>query len=313
MNLPSDYAILMDITKPLTQSFQTTVSSFLTNSTLDSPHQVLTLHENVEKFYEISKWLNVILITLITIVGIYGNAVSIVIFLSKLYRQSNSMKSLKVYLTTLALSDLCVLIFHYVDFTFRSWVNLTESYTARFNFVDKYTLFCKGVPYIRNVFRTTSVYILILMTLQRLIILYFPFNRARWSSPKFNNSLVFALSITALLLNVNSLLMNTLVNHDENEETYCSINKENFELQFKIEIAFVCLTILVPIFIILTLSIILYNKINPNKIKSYKMSDTGAGNSLFKTNLLHQRASNAGVNINNRVNETESGKFDYKL
>jgi hypothetical protein len=314
-NSASDFVTPM-ATKSSSMYTAHTASSMFTldpNSTFDSFSQTNYLHENVEKFYEISKWLNVILITLITLVGIYGNLVSIIIFFSKLNSKSNSMKSLKVYLITLALSDLGVLVFHYVDFTFRSWVNLTEFYKARFNFVDKYTFFCKSVPYVRNVFRTTSVYILIFMTLQRLIILYFPFNRAKWSSSKFNNSLVIGLSITALLLNVNSLLMNTLVEHTETAETFCSINKDNFELQFWIEIAFVGLTILLPIFIIMTLSVILYNKINPNKIKSYQMNaakaaTAAARNGSLNSNLLLQHhGSSAGVHFN-QANETPSGK-----
>lgn len=134
--------------------------------------QAYLANGHIESFYILSKWINVIFLTLIAIIGIYGNLMSAKIFVSKTFNR-NSIKSLRLYLVTLALSDAFVLVFHYSDFTFRSWVNLTESYESRFNFVDKINLFCKLVPYLRNVFRTISVYTLVLMTTQRLIVLHF--------------------------------------------------------------------------------------------------------------------------------------------
>ena len=264
-----------------------------TLSSITSP----TPNPNIAKFYGVSKWLNVILITIIEILGIYGNIISIVIFFSKLYNKSNSMKSLKVYLITLSFSDLFVLVFHYIDFTFRSWVNLTDTHkNARFNFVDKFTIFCKLIPYLRNVFRSISVYILILMALQRLIILYFPLNRAKWSSPKFNNTLVSVLITLAFLLNTSTMVMNTLLEHkDHDQATYCSVEPSLHHIQFKLEILFTLFTIFIPCCIILALSIILYNKINPNKIKAYQAVYQ---NNVFKSKMLTTSSPNIVKNVN---------------
>ncbi|RNA35312.1 G-coupled receptor -like protein [Brachionus plicatilis] len=217
----------------------------------------INLNLHIESFYEFSKWINAILMTLIATVGLYGNTMSILIFCSKSYNK-NSIKSLRLYLISLSASDLCVIVFHYVDFTFRQWVNLTASYDSKFNFVDKFLLLCKLVPYFRNVFRTISVYTLTLMTLQRLVLLHFPSLRLRWSSTKFNRQLLVGLLITALLINSTSLLINDQVKQPFTGELYCSVREDYVDMQFKIDIFFVIITILFPSIFILFLSIVLF-------------------------------------------------------
>ena len=75
-------------------------------------HFNIYINESIEIFYEVSKWLNVIMITVITIFGLYGNLISIVIFRDGSYNK-NSIKSLRVYLVMLAVSDLLVLVCFY--------------------------------------------------------------------------------------------------------------------------------------------------------------------------------------------------------
>ncbi|CAF1034416.1 unnamed protein product [Brachionus calyciflorus] len=223
----------------------------------------------IEQFYIISKWSNVILMTLIALVGLYGNTVSIFIFSSKSYNK-NSSKSLRTYLVILSLSDLFVIVLHYIDFTFRSWINLTGSYKSQFNFVDKIQIFCKLVPYLRNVFRTISVYTLLLMTIQRLIVLYFPLARKRWFSVKFNRTLLKWLLILSFVLNLTNIFMNDLIEHESNQELYCSIKKKNIHYQFVADIIFVIVTILIPCLLISLITIILYLKIRHSLgFKSY--------------------------------------------
>ncbi|RMZ97185.1 neuropeptide receptor A18 [Brachionus plicatilis] len=157
-------------------------------------------------FYELSKWLNVILITLITAIGIYGNLVSIYIFTKT--KSTNRGKNFTFYFLLLSLSDLSVLVFHYIDFTFRSWINLTHSYSSKFNFVDK----------------TISVYILLAMTIQRFIFFYLPLKRSIVSSMKTNRIIISTLVIFSLILNSGNLITNTLTKHETNGEYYCNIN-----------------------------------------------------------------------------------------
>ena len=239
------------IKKPLS------VKMNLENSTHSNTSDSIYLNETIEFFYEYSKWINAVLMTLIAVIGLYGNTMSILIFSSKSYNK-NSIKSLRLYLITLSVSDLCVIVFHYVDFTFRQWVNLTGSYDSKFNFVDKFLILCKLVPYFRNVFRTISVYTLTLMTLQRLILLHFSSLRLKWSSTKFNQKILLSLFITALLINSTNLLINDQVKQPFTGELYCSVPENYVDLQFKIDIIFVIITILFPSVFILFLSVILF-------------------------------------------------------
>lgn len=71
------------------------------------------LNESIEIFYEVSKWLNVVMITLVAIFGLYGNIVSIIIFANPSYNK-NSINSLRVYLILLATSDLLVLVCYFI-------------------------------------------------------------------------------------------------------------------------------------------------------------------------------------------------------
>lgn len=213
------------------------------------------------EFYNASKWMNVIFISMITVLGVYGNFMSLNVFLHKSYR---NVKALRYYLIILSISDMFVLVLHYVDFTFRSWVNLIGAYSSKFNFVDKCLLCCKLIPYFRNVFRTISVYILLMMTFQRFMVLFFPLNRAKWLSVKFNKKLIYGLIISSLIFNINNIFLNSLIVHELNGEIYCSIHKDYLTYQFVIDILFVVLTILVPTVLVLTLSFILLSKINHN-------------------------------------------------
>lgn len=242
------------------------------------------LNPHIESFYEYSKWINAILMTLIAVVGLYGNTMSILIFSSKSYNK-NSIKSLRLYLITLSVSDLCVIVFHYVDFTFRQWVNLSGSYDSKFNFVDKFLILCKLVPYFRNVFRTISVYTLTLMTLQRLILLHFSSLRLKWSSTKFNQKILLGLFITAMLFNSISLLINDQVKQPFTGELYCSVRDEYVDLQFKIDILFVIITILFPSIFILFLSVVLFLNVK----KTSRTSRVAKRSIQANSSLLNQQ------------------------
>ncbi len=61
-----------------------------------------------QRFYDFSKALNVYAMTFITIIGIIGNVISLIIFSRKQYKRV----TLKIYLQSLAVSDTIVLISH---------------------------------------------------------------------------------------------------------------------------------------------------------------------------------------------------------
>lgn len=268
------------------------------NNTDDSD-QSTSLNLYIEQFYKFSKWTNVILMTVIGLMGIYGNTMSILIFSSKTYNK-NSIKSLRIYLILLSTSDLCVIFFHYIDFTFRSWINLTGSYTSKFNFVDKILIFCKLIPYFRNVFRTISVYTLVLMTLQRLILLHFSSLRLKWSSIRFNKNIIIGLIVISLIINISTLVINDLIEHPFNQELFCSIKKDYYDLQFKIDILFGLLTILLPCVFILFLCIFLFLNVKKNMAKKSRIAKTHSLDT--STALINKEAIREGAKYKNYFN-----------
>lgn len=260
---------------------------------------------SIEEFYIVSKWSNVILMTMIALIGFYGNTISILIFLSKSFNKSSG-KSLRTYFLILSLSDLFVIVLHYIDFTFRSWINLTGMYTSKFNFVDKIKFFCKIVPYFRNVFRTVSVYTLLLMTIQRLFVLYFPMAKKKWFSVYFNRTLIKWLLIISLCINLTTLFVNDLVEHDVNQEMHCSIKNTYLEFQFTMDIVFAILTILIPCILISVITLVMYvrikeclsyPKINQLYSNDYSLSRSNLENYFHSTkNVLSAKRKKYSVN-----------------
>ncbi|RNA31764.1 B1 bradykinin receptor-like, partial [Brachionus plicatilis] len=250
-------------------------------------------------FYELSKWSNVVFITLITLFGIYGNLISIKIFTSPSYK---NVKPLKYYLILLSVSDLSVLVTHYIDFTFRSWVNLLAIYSTKFNFVDKFNFFCKLVPYLRNVFKTLSVYLLLIMTLHRFILLYFPMTKSRLNSAKFNKKLLFFLLITSLLVNFGILFFNSIAVHQVNGEHFCTIQPKYIKINLYSEIFFILFTILIPSIFFLLFSLVLLKKI----IRLDKKNDFFLGkNHAIQTNVYSMITFNENVNYSHsKSNQT---------
>lgn len=134
-------------------------------------------------------------------------------------------------------------------------------HSARFNFVDKSVIACKLVPYLRNVFRTVSVFTLVLMTLQRFILIYFPNVQAKLGSSTFTRSVAATLLLLSALFNIVTAFVNDLDQHPITGETYCSISPVYVHLQFRFDLVFVLFTILLPAVLVVCLGFILYRKI----------------------------------------------------
>lgn len=230
------------------------------------------LSSSLSVFYKSSKWLNVLFITLISCMGIYGNLMSMALFKRK-YEKSRRNQKLIVYLIALALSDLCVLVFHYADFTFRSWINLLGAYTSEFNFVDKCLLCCKLFPYVRNVFRTISIYILVMLTFQRFVILYHPLKKSQLLSGAFILKLAALILIVSLLANSSTIFVNTLVKNPATGMLYCCVNARLLNVQFAFDMVFVFISIILPMVFLFTFSVILFKHIRKNLPKQYSLCD----------------------------------------
>lgn len=289
----------------------------LTDEILDNTN----LETWIENFYYLSKLVNAFIITLITLFGLYGNTMSLFVFFSDCFRKQ-SIKILRMYLVFLSISDLFVLIFHYIDFTFLSWTNLTKSRNFLLNLVNNSRTSCKLIPFLRNIFRTTSIYCLVFLSIQRTVSLYFPMIKSKWSNLKFNKMLIWIILGLSIFLNLNNLFVNDLVSHFKTNQVFCSINRKFLRYQILFDLKYILLTILIPIFLIIGISIVLYKKIKfsiKNEIKKTGSISTNTSNQRSRSlsaNLIRFgsiKCSKDFISFGNRINKIRSVKAAYLI
>ena len=133
----------------------------------------------------------------LTAYGIIGNILSILIFLSPQYHRQSS----HFYLLSLAVSDLCFLYIYLIEDTFRSH---NELYRSRINVLDRSSsMICILVQYARNTTRLLSSWIIVAFTVERFLVVFYPFKRAIICRRKISRLIVLLLFMISLLLNIN--------------------------------------------------------------------------------------------------------------
>lgn len=184
---------------------------------------------------------------ILTTLGVIGNILSILIFLSPRYRRQSS----HFYLLSLALSDLCFLIINLIEDTFR---NHNDLYKSRINILDRSsTLVCIFVQYARNTTRLLSSWIVVSFTIERLLVVFYPLKRAIICRRKIARLVVFILFILSLLSNINVPFHYGIIhqlNNSNKEETICDILPKYRSIYMHFAISAMISIYLVPMFII---------------------------------------------------------------
>ena len=156
----------------------------------------------------------------LTTLGIVGNILSILIFLSPRYRRQSS----HFYLLSLASCDLCFLMINLVEDTFR---NHNDIYHSRINMLDRSSsLVCIFVQYARNVTRLLSSWIVVSFTIERLLVVFYPLKRAIICRRKMARFVLLVLFLTSLLININVPFHYGIINlptDSGEDETICDI------------------------------------------------------------------------------------------
>jgi hypothetical protein len=184
---------------------------------------------------------------ILTTLGIIGNILSILIFLSPRYRRQSS----HFYLLSLALCDLCFLIINLLEDTLR---NHNQIYQSRINFVDHSSSFvCISVQYARNVTRSLSSWIIVSFTVERLLVVFHPLKRAIICRRKIARFVVFNLFIMSLLTHINVPfhygIADLSSNHAQND-TICDILPKYRSIYMRFAISTMITVYLVPMCII---------------------------------------------------------------
>ncbi|CAF1095459.1 unnamed protein product [Rotaria sordida] len=195
---------------------------------------------------------------ILTSVGIIGNILSILIFLSPRYRRQSS----HFYLLSLAISDLCFLCINLIEDTFR---NHNELYQSRINILDHSSpTICIFVEYARNTVRLLSSWIVVAFTIERLLVVYHPLKRAIIGRRKMARFVVFSLFIISLLININVPFhygIINLSNHFGIEETICDILPKYRSIYMRFAISAMIMVYLLPMCILGFVNMLICSKL----------------------------------------------------
>ena len=115
--------------------------------------------------YIVGVGINRYVLPVIVVVGVFGNLVSMTI----MFQRQNRHSSFSVYLGSLAMSDTCVLFA-----SAYSWV-MVEIQGRTFNDIE-----CKIFMWTLHTFQVTGCYLILSVTLDRLVAVRFPFRAAGW-------------------------------------------------------------------------------------------------------------------------------------
>jgi len=180
----------------------------------------------------------------LTTLGIIGNILSILIFLSPRYRRQSS----HFYLLSLALSDLCFLIINLIEDTFR---NHNALYRSRINILDRSSpLVCILGEYARNTTRLLSSWIIVSFTIERLLVVFYPLKRAFICRRKIARYVVLILFLLSLLININVPFHYGITNKIDNHETICDILPAYRKIYMRFAISSMITVYLVPMCLI---------------------------------------------------------------
>ncbi|CAF2526760.1 unnamed protein product [Rotaria sp. Silwood2] len=246
----------------------------------------------------------------LTSLGIIGNILSILIFLSPRYRRQSS----HFYLLSLAISDLCFLFINLIEDTFR---NHNELYQSRINILDhSSSIICIFVQYARNTTRLLSSWIVVSFTIERLLVVYYPLKRGIICRRKIARFVVFSLFIMSLLININVPFHYGIINLPSNfgiEETICDILPKYRSIYMRFAISTMITVYILPMCIIGLVNMLICSKLWRKSLltekdedreafeKKQKIKNSRHLDSLFDTfsrSHLSKSASNAITHVN---------------
>lgn len=231
--------------------------------------------DNSIYFLEISRKINIFITLLVITIGLAGNSLIILVFHQRSFRKNPA----NVYLLCLAIIDSLFLVIHLFEDTLRTYqdiyrhsASLFYKFTVMINFFDNSDLACKCINYFRYFLRFLSAYIIVVFTLQRLFIVYFPFKK--YFKSKHSAWLTFLiLTISSLILNIWAFVL-FRVDKNDNDYQYCDIHKQSKRVYFSFAVIYTTLTMLIPIMTIFTCNFLIMHKANQAQRDRLEMTNS---------------------------------------
>ena len=149
----------------------------------------------------------------VTILGLVGNSLSLITVTSKPCKKS----SFTVYIGALAVVDSCMLVFHLLD------TLLIGAYNVNLGWHGK--AMCKCIRYFQSAFRHISAWIIVAITIERVLAIIYPLRFKGIYTTKFGVKVVGIL--TGLMLLLSAHILYTMDYSYINQDPVCNVGYQD--------------------------------------------------------------------------------------
>lgn len=237
-------------------------------------------------FLETARKINIFTITVIIGIGLIGHMLTIVVYGQKKFRNN----SINIFLLCLAINDSAYLIVHFIEDTFRNIKEiyiLTDSTLIDFlQIIDHSNFTCITISYLKYILRFISAYLIVAITIQRLIIVYMPLT-TKYKLKLFAWYCVTIIIICSVITNLWVLFMFQI--KVELEHQICDVSEEMLRIYFQFSLVYIFLIMIVPIAIIFICNIMVI-------LKTFKVNIFSQSNSTTTFNISSNRSRNDSKN-----------------
>ncbi|XP_052791872.1 neuropeptides capa receptor-like [Mya arenaria] len=185
----------------------------------------------------------------IILVGVVGNSLSLVVFLSKNLRSMSASR----YLAALSTADLCTLVFY----VFCEWLRRGVSVIFPKFEISFFEIrgVCQTWNYIHYTFRLISSWLIVAFTCERFIGVCMPMRRRNLGSLKDTSRIIFGVCFVSALVALYKPIMSEV--QILSGKPICARNPEFAFESFVLDIVYAILIAIVPFLIISTLNIVI--------------------------------------------------------
>jgi hypothetical protein len=268
----------------------------LTNSLNESMIDLFSSYDTLN----MAKKINVICVIIVILIGLIGNSITAFVFLQSRFRINSS----HVYLLSLALIDSSFLLIHFLEDTIRTYESIVvdtilddnfNSFIKSLNIVNSNDFICKLISYLRYVIRLISSFLIMAFTLQRLFVVYNPLKN-KFKSKKSAWKTVFTIILISLVLNMWVPFLFQIRTNRFNDK-YCDNNEKMFIQYFYLNIIYIFLIMILPIFVIIISNLLIIHKTKKDETNRVK--------------LLHSSSITYWKNLNKRSKSIISQKSQF--
>jgi len=265
--------------------------------------------EESEEFLTEAKKINTFITICIIIIGLIGNCLTVIIYGQKKNRKNSSY----IYLLCLAINDTLFLVVHFYEDTIRNLKSNNFNFKQeiiefinKFDIIVQNDLTCKFVNYLRYSFRMISSYLIISLTIQRLLIVYKPLNEKNKRKSTAWKSVTFVVLIS-FFLNLWTFLYFKL--NESEGFIYCDMIKDWILSYYYINILYSIILMILPIIVIFVLNVLIVCKlIKTNKKRKIitnsqsRKTDTSVNQTNRVDRLNYDAIRLEPLNVNNSKN-----------